>query len=295
VDAVIAWHPGGETVVGAGSCLAIKRARFRFHGMAAHAAGNPEKGRSALDAVELMNVGVNYLREHVTSETRIHYVITKGGGRPNVVPEEAEAWYYVRAPKMAEAIETFARVSEVAQGACLMTRTKVEVRDESGTYEILPNMALVNVMHRHLKRVGPPAFDAADQRFAAEVRRNLGVAAPEEWALARDVSDISFRRTMGSTDVGDVSYTVPTVEFAVACRALGVPGHSWGFVACAGGPIGHKGSRVAAKAMASAGLELLTTPERVREAREEFQKRTKDFRYRSGIPAEQKPPEKIDD
>jgi aminobenzoyl-glutamate utilization protein B len=297
VDAVIAWHPDHSTWVNAGGSLALKRCRFHFHGLAAHASREPEKGRSALDAVELMNVGANYLREHLPLETRVHYVITNGGGRPNVVPAEAEVWYYVRAPHMSEAHAAFERIHEVARGACLMTRTTVELRDETGSHEMLPNMALARLVHRHLRRVGPPAFDAADYRFAAELQRNLGKGAPQlsiEHALDRTVSDINMRLVMGSTDVGDVSWVVPTIEFRVTARAAGTPSHSWAFVATAGSPIGHKAIRTAAKVLAGSALELLTRPERLKPIRGEFERRTRGFTYRSGVPAGKKPPDRLD-
>lgn len=296
VDAVLTWHPGSTNEIAGGSCLAVKRARFHFTGMAAHAAGSPEKGRSALDAVELMNVGSNYLREHVPDDTRIHYVITKGGGRPNIVPEEAESWYYVRAPRMAQAQAVFERVQEIAQGACLMTRTKVTVRAESGTYEVLPNLALSRVMQRHLKRVGPPTFETNDLRFAAELRRSVGLPERDlEAGLDRATGEITFSRGMGSTDVGDVSWHVPTAELLVAARPLGTPGHSWAFVASAGGPIGHKCCRTAARILACSALDLIIDPSQLKPIREEFQTKTREFVYKCGIPDHEKPPEKIDE
>lgn len=297
VDVVVSWHPGTGNTVGAGSCLAVKRARFRFHGLAAHAAGGPERGRSALDAVELMNVGSNYLREHVPQQTRIHYVIINGGKRPNIVPEEAESWYYVRAPKMDDAQAVFTRVVEIAQGACLMTRTKVEIRDESGTYEILPNLTLAGITHGHLRRVGAPAFDKPDYDLARALRKTVGLdpTGPEHLMLDNRVSEISTQITMGSTDVGDVSWTVPTAEFSIAARAVGAPTHSWPFVATAGSPVGHKACSTAARVMAGTALELMTSPDVLKSAQEEFRRRTERFVYKCGIPAGQKPPEKIDE
>lgn len=244
-----------------------------------------------------MNVGSNYLREHVPQETRIHYVITKGGGRPNIVPEEAESWYYVRAPHVADAQAVFERVKEIAQGACLMTRTKVEVLAESGTCEVLPNLALSRVMQRHLKRVGPPAFDTNDLRFAAELRRNVGLQDQELAAgLDRETrSDISFTRGMGSTDVGDVSWQFPTAELLIAARPLGTPGHSWACVAASGSPIGHKACQTAARVLAGSALDLFAHPTQLKNVQEEFRIKTKGFTYKCGIPENQKPPEKIDE
>lgn len=298
VDAVLGWHPQGNNRVLAGSCLAVKRARFRFHGLAAHASGSPEKGRSALDAVELMNVGSNYLREHLSSETRIHYIITRGGSRPNIVPEEAEVWYYARAPKMEEAENAFGRLKEIARGACLMTRTEVEVREESGTYETLPNLVLAQMVDRQLRRVGPPPFDAADYHFARQLRGGFGLdttGVADARILDSAIGEINTKRGMGSTDVGDVSWQVPTIEFGVAANALSIPGHSWGFVATAGGPIGHKALMVASKVLAASALELFANPKQLEPAKKEFRERTRKFVYRSGIPADAKPPARLDD
>jgi aminobenzoyl-glutamate utilization protein B len=293
VDAVIAWHPDVINRVQVGSSLAVKRAKFRFFGREAHAALEPEKGRSALDGVELMNVGANYLREHVPSDVRIHYIISHGGDRPNVVPAEAEAWYYVRGPRMADAAEVFARLTDVARGARLMTQTRMEVRGESGAFEVLSNRALAAVVDRNLRRVGGPPFDEADIRFARRLRKNLGLPTDGP-PLDTEVSPVTSERRMTSTDVGDVSWVVPAVEFRVATGAVGTATHTWPFAATAGGPIGHKGCLTAARVMAGTALDLFVKPACLEPIRAEFAGKTRNFTYRCPIPADSKPPERID-
>jgi aminobenzoyl-glutamate utilization protein B len=296
VDACLTWHPAAANHVTTGSCLAIRRARFRFRGATAHSAGNPQDGRSALDAVELMNVGVNYLREHIPSDARVHYVITRGGGRPNVVPDFAESWYYVRSPTMAGAAKVYDRVLECARGAAIMTRTTMEVEQEDGSWEVLPNLVLSAVMHRQLQRVGPPAWDADDYRLARALRKAVGAGSdndPDGKVLDGKTTDIHTGFTNGSTDVGDVSWTCPTAELKVACKPLNAGGHSWDFVASAGSNIGRKGCRTAAKVMAGSVVELLLSPEQVKAAAAEFRDRTKGSSYKPYIP-DGKPPEKID-
>jgi aminobenzoyl-glutamate utilization protein B len=198
---------------------------------------------------------------------------------------------------MADAQEVFVRVREIAQGACLMTRAKVEIRDESGTYETLPNLVLGGVVHGHLRRVGPPAFDKADFDFARALRKTVGLdpTGPDRTQLDNRVSEISSAIVMGSTDVGDVSWTVPTAEFSIAARAVGAPTHSWPFVATAGSPVGHKCCTTAARVMAGAALELMQSPAVLKAARDEFRRRTEGFKYVCGIPVGAAPPEKIDD
>ena len=166
----ITWHPGSATTVRLGSGNAMNSVTFRFHGKTAHAAGDPHNGRSALDAVELMNVGANYLREHVIPSARIHYVITEGGGQPNVVPAEAEVWYFVRAPHRNQVEEIYERLLDVAKGAALMTGTTYDVNFLTGCYEVLLNEVLADVMWRSLQKVGPPEFDDADHEFAKNCR-----------------------------------------------------------------------------------------------------------------------------
>lgn len=283
VDVALHWHPSSSTGAGMKGSLAVVRFRVRFHGTASHAAGSPEKGRSALDGVELMNVGVNYLREHVPSSARIHYVIVRGGDRPNVVPAEAEAWYYICAPKMSEARSIFERVKKIAEGAALMSETRQEIVQLTGSYEILPNEPLARLVDANLRDVGPPPFTDDDRQFAAALREELGLSVdrvsgssdPLDGDIARFVSSSGS----GSTDVGDVSWVVPTAGLNVATAARGCPGHSWANVACAGSSIGSRGSVTAAKVLAASVVELLENPDVIDRAKHDFAARRGSVQY----------------
>ncbi len=310
VDIALHWHPGGRNRAMCYSTLAVKRAEFSFHGLASHAAGGPEQGRSALDGVELMNVGVNYLREHMPEKSRIHYVIKSGGERPNIVPDFAESWYYIRAPNMAEVGRIWGRVLDIAGGAALMTRTEHEVGAINGSYDVLPNESLAKLIDRQLRRIGPPAFAEDEIAFAREIQEAVAEGSeprgggdrhprptfPESDAspLATDISPIEYGTHAGSTDVGDVSWTVPTGGLSVAARALGTPGHSWPFTATAGMSIGHKGMLTAAKVLCATALELLSKPELIAAAEEEFAERTAQFTYESPLPEGQPAPQRLD-
>ena len=303
VDVALHWHPGSRNRAMCYNTLAVKRAKFRFHGLSSHAAGGPEHGRSALDAVELMNVGVNYLREHTPEKSRLHYIITSGGERPNIVPDFAESWYYARAPSMAQAQEIFDRVLEIAQGAALMTRTEHEVGAVNGSWDVLPNEALARVVDRQLRRVGPPAFTEEEIEFARELRAavregaNGGAKAgtdDEADLVATCASRIEYGRHSGSTDVGDVSWVVPTGGLSAAARVLNTPGHSWPCTATSGMSIGHKGMLTAAKVLCGTALELLSKPELVKAAKREFCQRTCRANYESPLPEGQLPPERLD-
>ena len=287
VDAALHWHPGSLNNAGMKTCLAVIRFRVKFTGKAAHAAGSPSKGRSALDGVELMNVGVNYLREHVASDARIHYVIVNGGGRPNIVPEHAESWYYIRAPKMSQAAEIFERVQKIAQGAALMSETQQELHQISGSYEILENEPLARLMDANLRQIGAPKFSAEELKFAADLRQTLGMneardanVSPLDLGVGAFASDL----TNGSTDVGDVSWNVPTAGLSIATSARNVPGHSWATVACAGSPIGQRGAVVAAKVLATTAIDLFERPARVAEAKADFERRRGALTYKVLLP-----------
>lgn len=287
VDVALHWHPGSSNSAALKTSLAVIRFRVRFTGKAAHAAGSPQKGRSALDGVELMNVGVNYLREHVPSDSRIHYVITHGGGRPNIVPEHAEAWYYIRSPKMTQSQEIFERVKKIAQGAALMSETQHELHMITGSYEILENEPLGRLMDANLRAIGPPQFTDEEKKFAAELRQNLGIneardsgEGPLDTTIGKFVNDI----TNGSTDVGDVSWVIPTAGLSIATSARGVPGHSWSTVACVGSPIGTRGSIVAAKVLATTAIDIFEQPGRVAEAKADFERRKGAVVYKAMLP-----------
>lgn len=310
LSVAITWHPGSLNCIRERTSTAMYSAKFRFHGRAAHAAGDPHNGRSALDAVELMNVGANYLREHIPNESRIHYVITRGGLQPNVVPDFAEVWYFVRASRMAGVKEVYARLVDVARGASLMTGTTFDIRFLTGCHEVLVNHSLVQVMWRCLEKVGPPVFDEKDIEFALALRETFGMderdenqAGDREDESGRNVSNQEtagtglevLKTTLtpptghagpsgGSSDVGDVSYIVPTVQMSAATTPVGCPGHSWQNAACAGSPIGKKGMMVAAKTMALLGIELLRNPAEIKKAWDEFREKTRGELYRSPLP-----------
>lgn len=307
LDVAITWHPGSLNTVRLGSGNAMNSAKFRFHGKTAHAAADPHNGRSALDAVELMNVGANYLREHVINQARIHYVITNGGGQPNVVPAEAEVWYFVRAPHRHQVEEIYERLVDVAKGAALMTGTSYDIEFLTGCYEVLINDVLAEVMWRNLQKVGAPAFDEDDLEFARRLSETFDKGVVEnlrkspEFQEYKELQGQILNTTLvpphgkgrsggGSTDVGDVSWIVPTVQVSTATVPIGCPGHSWQNCASSGSSIGFKGMMVAAKAMALCGLDLIEHPEEIKRAKAEFDEKTKDSPYKCPFPKDREFP-----
>lgn len=279
VDAMLHWHPGDRNDAGPSTSLANKSAKFRFYGVSAHAAGAPERGRSALDAAEAMNHMVNLMREHVPQETRIHYVITNGGSAPNVVPDFAEVFYYVRNPESANVMELFERVVKAAEGAAMGTETRMEYEVIHGIYSLLPNDVLAHAMHANLVEVGGVEYDSRERAFAESIHETL----PEDAAsleTAAMVRDYALGEAGGSTDVGDVSSVVPTAGLSAATWVPGTSAHSWQAVAAGGTSIGNKGMLVAAKTMAMTAVDLFTTPSLIAEAKEEYLGRVgPDFTY----------------
>jgi aminobenzoyl-glutamate utilization protein B len=281
VDAVIHWHPSSDNKVTMTSALANKSAKFRFKGISAHASAAPERGRSALDGVEAMNYMVNLMREHIPQETRIHYVITDGGKAPNVIPDYAEVYYYVRHPKRKDVEEIFERVAAAANGAATGTGTTVSYEVIGGTHDLLINKTLAGVMQNALQKVGGIPYTADEVQFAKQLQTTLGFEAPAIETAGKieplkDVTDAGG----GSTDVGDVSYAVPTVGLRTATWVPGVPAHSWQAVACGGTEIGIKGMMVAAKAMALTAIELYTQPQVVQKAKEEWKTSVGNYQYK---------------
>lgn len=304
LDAAITWHPGINTTVWASSSNAVNNLKFRFRGRTAHAAANPEAGRSALDAVELMNIGVNYLREHMIDKARIHYVITNGGGAPNVVPDDCEVWYFVRSPERHQVEELTERVRKVAAGAALMTETTVEENFISGAYNMLPNMVISREMARVLDELGAIPFDGADFAYGKGVAAQYPEESRAEQLRKRHIpTDIvndgllaaptpmrdGEEAGTGSTDVADVSWITPTAQFRTTCFALGVPGHSWANTATGGVGIGHKGMLHAAKGMAITASRLIGDPALLQAAKDEFAESTKGRPYSCPIPAHVQP------
>ncbi|MEY4050738.1 MAG: hypothetical protein RL262_1572, partial [Bacteroidota bacterium] len=259
VDAIIHWHPGNANEVTMTSALANKSAKFRFYGVSAHAAASPEQGRSALDAVEAMDNMVNMMREHVPQETRIHYIITNGGKAPNVVPDFAEAYYYVRHPKRKDVVEIFDRVVKAAEGAALGTGTTMKYEIIGGTHDLLLNRTLAEVMQANLEKVGGVTYTEEEKAFGKKLQTSFFSQAPpmEEAATIRPLKIIPDAGD-GSTDVGDVSYALPTVGLSAATWIPGTPAHSWQAVACGGTEIGTKGMLVASKTMALTAIDLFS-------------------------------------
>jgi aminobenzoyl-glutamate utilization protein B len=279
VDIMLHWHPGDRNDASPYSTTANKSGRFTFHGRAAHAAAAPERGRSALDGVEAMNFMVNLMREHVPQESRIHYVITDGGEAPNIVPERAQVYYYVRHPQPEQVLGLFERVVDAAEAGALGTGTRMEYEVMHGNYPVLPNDVLARVVHENLQRLGGVDYDAEDEAFARELRETLDGNLPP-LAAAREVQPFAFRQSMGSTDVGDVSWAVPTVGFSTATWVPGTPAHSWQAVAAGGTPIGDKGMLLAARLLAVTAVDLFLKPELRAAARDEFEgRRGADFEY----------------
>jgi aminobenzoyl-glutamate utilization protein B len=289
VDIAISWHPDCFADVMKASSLANARVDFRFKGRAAHAASSPHLGRSALDAVELMSVGVNYLREHVPTEARIHYaMIDSGGIAPNVVQANAMVRYSVRMPELDDMVQLVERVRKVAAGAAMMTETAMEMTVISAVNGLLPNAPLEAVMREELEALGAPEFDDADRNYATALRKSFGREEIlhslsqvgldpqfDEPLLDRLIPVESTRMGLsGSTDVGDVSWAVPTVQMWGGNYAVGTPFHSWQMVAQGKSPHAHKGMAHAAKVMAAVGRRAFSDPELVRRAKEDHARRT---------------------
>lgn len=280
VDIALHWHPGAQNAASSGAALANKSAKFRFHGISAHAAGSPEKGRSALDGVEAMNMMVNMMREHIPQEARIHYVITSGGKAPNVVPDFAEVYYYARHNNRDVVIDIFDRMVKAAEGAALGTGTTMDYEMIGGTHELLPNLTLQKVMHENLSEVGGITYTAEEKEFADKIAKTLGMD-KADLDVAKNVQPYKTEaRAYGSTDVGDVSFTVPTVGFGTATWVPGTPAHSWQAVAAGGTSIGRKGMMVAAKTLTKTAIDLFKDKKLVEAAKSEFlEKRGADFKY----------------
>lgn len=297
VDVCLHYHPGDKNEAWSSSSKAAVSAKFTFSGTAAHASVSPESGRSALDAVELMNVGANFMREHLKEDARVHYVITDGGGAPNVVPAKATVWYYVRANEHKDVETNFRWLQDIATGAALMTRTAVTMTVDTDCHEIVPNSPLSELLYQNLLKVGAPKFTPPEHEFARRLQAPLAAEFGTSFPQALDEEIHAVPRVLvpskGSTDVGDISWRVPTGGLRTTCMVANSPGHSWQNVATIGSSIGEKGIVYAAKVLALTGLDLLENPETVTAARGDWQERMKGRNYFSFIPAGQKVPEKI--
>lgn len=279
VDAVLSWHPGDANRAQASATLANRSARFNFRGVSAHAAGAPEKARSALDGVESFNYMMNLMREHVPQETRIHYVITSGGEAPNVVPDFAQVYYYVRHPDAQVLQAIWSRVETAARGAAAGTGTTVEWEIMHGNHSLLPNRVIADRMAAALESLGGYVYSAEEQSFAERIYPTLDN--PEfELGTEQTVMETKTGIEMGSTDVGDISWNVPTAEFTTATWVPGTPAHSWQAIAAGGTTIGIKGLQLAAKTLALTAVDLYENLELLEQARNElYEQRGEDFRY----------------
>jgi len=307
VDAVLSHHPSHFNYASLASSNANNAAKFHFYGKESHAAGSPEQGRSALDAVELMNVGVNYLREHVIQDARIHYVTEEGGGQPNVVPGYARSWYLIRAPERDQLERIYDRIIKIARGAEMMTETRLEVEFVKGIYNKIPNRALSELVTANMREIGTPEYTAEELEFAREIAgsysddakiNSLRKSKRPDW---RELVGVDLDRSIpdawnegeishGSTDVSDVSWHAPTMEFNTTAFALGTPGHSWQNVAFSGMSIGHKSLIFSAKVIAASALDLLTQPGVLKAAQSELKERLGGRKYVTPVPPDAKPP-----
>lgn len=295
LDAALSWHPAEVNQVSSGTNNSCIQVLYKFSGVAAHAAGDPHNGRSALDAVELMNIGVQFLREHMTDDCRIHYAITDAGGvSPNVVQAKAAVLYMVRANKVSDSVKLQARVDDIAKGAALMTGTSFERVFIDGTAELLPNYTLEKALHKNFSEIGVPHYTEEEKAQAAALKKTYpadsklpGTGAKYDPEIAKQVKILSENMTKpindflmplysgtgfmpGSTDVGDVSWLTPTAQIEVAAWPAGVPGHSWQIVSCGKSTQAHKALLCAGKVLAATAIDLLEKPELLEAAREEF-------------------------
>ena len=279
IDLCIAFHPSTTNTVSTGSSNALNNVKFNFHGVTAHAGGDPHNGRSALDAVEIMNVGANYLREHVETDVRIHYTITHGGTAPNIVPDFASVWYYVRAPRREKVEDTYERLCKVAEGAAMITGTRVEIQYQGGCYNTLNNRVLAEVALEAMNEAPKPVYTTEEYEFAKKLnetkKENLEAIykrfnIPVGTEIHEGTMPLQSGGGGGSTDVGDVQHMVPGIMVRTACYNIGAPGHSWQITACSGHSIGNKGMHYAARTMALFGLKVIKDPDIYKRAKEEF-------------------------
>ncbi len=310
LDAALTWHPGGSNVVWNGSSLAMNSFRVNFYGVAAHAGGSPWLGRSALDGVMLMDAGVNYMREHVPPESRIHSVVTSGGQAPNVVPAYAQVWYFVRAPKRAQVEEMYRWMQDIAQGAALMSGTRCEIEFLTGCYDMLPNQVISDLLYEKMAAVDDMRFTEKEREYARALQASFPAGSVQrgfEWmqlSTSQQLDSAAMDDPLwegvlphsptpplmgGSTEVADVSWITPTAQMTTTCWPLGTPGHSWQTVASTGSSIGAKGMLFAAKTMALAGCDLLTKADLLAAAQAEFLAERGDASYVTPLPPDATP------
>ncbi len=287
-DAVLHWHPSSKNSAGDRSSLARVAVKFQFRGKTAHAAGSPEQGRSALDAVELTNHAAELMREHTPEETRIHHVITSGGEAPNVVPAFAEVYYYIRHPEARLLKPLYARLELCAKAGALATETELTIRYEGGIREILPNQTLSNMARKRLTEMNDIAYTEDERKFAARLQQHL--TEPQSLESLSRVEDVDGTIGKGSTDVGDVSWVVPTTGFTTACWVPGTAAHSWQAVAAGGTTIGEKGLHLAARTLGATAVDMFRSPEALQQAAAELKLRLGERKYESLMQPGQQPP-----
>ena len=300
LDAALAFHPMECNMTTYGNMVALDMVKFHFKGISAHASADPYNGRSALDAVELMNVGANYMREHIRPDEKIHYMITECGKVPNIIPDKACVWYYIRADKRTSVEKLFQRLHKIAQGAALMTETDMTVEYLGGCYECLNNRVLEDAVYDAMLTIPQEPWTEKEMEIAGQLNRQYAEGTisrqqanglPADMQLHTGVLPMQTTGDGSSSDVGDVAHIVPTAFFTTACNNIGAPGHHWQITACAGNSIGHKGMIYAAKVLAKAALELLTKPEILQKARQEFIEATNGMPYKCPLPDSYQIPE----
>jgi aminobenzoyl-glutamate utilization protein B len=307
VDACIGHHPSSFNGATLRSGNAMNSVKFEFFGQASHAAGSPEMGVSAMDAVELMNIGVNYMREHVVQETRVHYVVEDGGHEPNVVPPYARSWYYVRAPEREIVDQYYQKILDIADGADKMVGTTHKVRFLSGVHNGMPNKALAELAIANMKKIGAPEYTDEEEEFARELAKSVPrekkkiALSKSRLPDAKELLDVNLNSRVydtfgeeakggGSSDVADVAWNIPTIQFRTVYTIVGAPGHSWQNVASNGTSIGHKSTVFASKVMAATVIDLLETPNHLIDAKEAWKKQMEGRTYKCPLPPSLKPP-----
>lgn len=284
LDVVLSWHPSSSSKMDVSGSQAMVETTVSFKGRTAHAAADPWNGRSALDGLELFTHSLNLLREHVKPTVRIHYSITDGGGAPNVVPESASASVWIRDSELKDVLVLYERMQKMAAGAAMAADVTAKVTLISGTYGILQNKEAAKVVHANMLNLGDIEFDEADQKFAKSLQLAMGVP---DTGLDGSVQPLDLdpgEMSGGSTDLADVSWIVPTVDVNVATAPTDIPWHSWGVTASSGSPIGHKGMQYAAKVLATTGIELFLSPEKIEAINAEFKENTSGFTYKAYLP-----------
>jgi len=310
LDAALSWHPGSTNAVWAGSSLAMNSFKVNFHGVASHAGVAPELGRSALDGAMLMDVGVNYLREHTIQESRIHSVVTSGGQAPNVVPAYAQIWYFVRAPRRNQVDDIYQRMLDIAKGAALMSGTTHDIEFVTGCYELLSNRVISNILLEKMQEVDDLRFTDQEREFAKKLQATFPDASVQnEFRRVQEGTTLQLDPAItddplwenvlphlpdpgvapGSTEVADVSQITPTGQLRTCCWPLGTPPHSWQTVASSGSSIGFKGMLFAAKGLALTALELFTNPDLLAAAQAEFEHDQQGKSYISPLPKDAVP------